>query len=92
VRRGRQPHTAPVLRNVLAWNLDKLSNLTGGTLTAEHLTAHNCTNLMAETTGTVCFTNSILANVGAWQCATLHTNACAFLASDSGGVSALKAG
>jgi len=76
--------TGSVLKNVLAWNLDRIANISGGTVRAEHLTAHNCTNLMANTTGAAYLTNCLFAGSGGWQCATLHTNASVFLTSDTG--------
>jgi hypothetical protein len=77
--------TSPVLENVLLHRLDKfLPNTAAATVTGRHVTAHNVTNFLANTTGTINLTNSLFAVVGSWQCTTTRTNSSAFLASDTG--------
>jgi hypothetical protein len=45
----------------------------GDSFTGENITAHNCTNFLYDTTGTINLTNCILAgSVANWQCT--HTN------------------
>ena len=77
--------TQPTLNNVLAYRTHTLlANSAATTLTASHLTAHFCTNLLANTSGTLRLTNSLMVCVTNWQCANTYTNAAAFLNSDTG--------
>jgi hypothetical protein len=76
--------TSPTINNGLIWNVGTfLNNSAGTTLTAHHLTAHYCTNFLANTSGTVNLTNCLMVCVTNWQCATTRTNASTFLNSDS---------
>ena len=77
--------TQPTLNNVLAYRTHTLlGNSAATTLTASHLTAHFCTNLLANTSGTLRLTNSLMVCVTNWQCANTYTNAAIFLNSDAG--------
>jgi RHS repeat-associated protein len=50
----------------------------------QNVTAHFCTNIMADTTGAINLTNCLFVVTTNWQCATTFTNASYFLSSDSG--------
>jgi hypothetical protein len=77
--------TSPVLENVLLHRLDRfLPNSAAATVTGRHVTAHNVTNFLSNTTGTINLTNCLFAVVGSWQCTITRTNSSAFLASDAG--------
>jgi hypothetical protein len=77
--------TTPWLRNVLLYRVGTvLANSAAGTVRGVNVTGHFCTNFVANTTGAIYLTNSLLANVGSWQCTTTVTNATTVLASDSG--------
>jgi hypothetical protein len=77
----------PVLRNVLAWNLDTVvatDGYPGDSLQAENVTAHNCRYLMEDVTGYVYLDNCLFVNLTNFEYFTTATNNCAFLTSDSG--------
>jgi len=83
------PHSEPVLRNILLYRVGTLiaadpEEYGGDELTAEHVTAHYCTNLMADPTSYTRLTNCLFACVSNWQCAGAYTNASVFLDSDAG--------
>jgi len=82
------PRSAPILRNVLIYRVGTLVaadwEMGGDDLTAENVTAHYCTNLMADGTSTVSLTNCVFACVGGWQGPFLTTNCTAILGDDSG--------
>jgi hypothetical protein len=82
------PRSQPSLYNVLIYRVNTLVDVeekdwAGDSLTAENVTAHYCTNLMADPTSTVGLTNCLFACVGGWQCAVTRTNSCLFLTSDA---------
>ncbi len=77
----------PVLRNVLAWNVDTVvatDGYPGDSLQAENVTAHNCRYLMEDVTGYVELANCLFVNLTNFEYFTTTTNNCAFLTSDSG--------
>ncbi len=84
------PRSAPILRNVLIYRVGTLvaaldpKEQGGDDLTAEHVTAHYCTNLMADLTSIVSLTNCLFAGVSNWQCLAAYTNNSVFLDSDAG--------
>ncbi len=84
------PRSAPILRNVLIYRVGTLvaaldpKEQGGDELTAENVTAHYCTNLMADGTSIVSLTNCLFACVGGWECPVLITNCTAILGDDSG--------
>jgi len=83
------PRSAPILRNVLIYQVGTLvtadpRECPGDELTAEHVTAHYCTNLMADPTSYTRLTNCLFVCVSNWQCAGAYTNASVFLDSDAG--------
>ncbi len=85
--------TAPVLENVLLYRVDKcLANTQAATVTGLHVTAHNVTNFLGNTTGTINLTNCVFSAVNSWQCSTTGTNASVFLSDDSGVFQAVGGG
>ncbi len=77
----------PVLRNVLAWNVDTVlatEDYSGDSLQAENTTFHNCRYIMQDVTGWVNLANCLLVNVTNFGYSATTTNNCALLFSDSG--------
>jgi hypothetical protein len=72
--------------NGLAYKVNSMVDSSGTTITftGENLTAHFCTNFLANLSGTVNLTNCLFACVTNWQCATANLSNNAMTNNDSG--------